>query len=153
MKNTQSGRTLSEMLGILGIVGVLTLGSVLGATTLIQRHRANEIMRKVQKLATMARTAKAGKGILLYLGADGDCPFKEDVQQRCDTLLGWNPVAGVYALKADATTVEAQRDNLVSVRLLIRDGETIDSKIEGIMQTSAGDSYDSVNKVFVVKTN
>ena len=79
--------------------------------------------------------------------------LKENVQKRCDTLLGWNPVAGVYALKADATTVEAQRDNLVSVRLLIRDGETIDSKIEGIMQTSAGDSYDSVNKVFVVKTN
>lgn len=153
MKNEQSGRTVAEMLGILGIIGIITIGGFMGAVAMIQRHKANEVMRKVQKLATLARTTKAGKGIRIYLGEDGDCPVEENVQRRCDTMLGWKTVAGIRALEADATTFEAQRDNTVFVRLLIDEGETIDSKIDNIMRMSAGDSYDFVNKVFTVKTN
>ena len=55
MKN-ESGRSMVEMLGVLAIIGVLSIGGIAGYT-------ANEIIDTASKVAIIAMTANAGAGI------------------------------------------------------------------------------------------
>ncbi len=58
MKTTnESGRSMVEMLGVLAIIGVLSIGGIAGYTTAMNRYRANEIIDMATKYATVAFTA------------------------------------------------------------------------------------------------
>ena len=62
MKN-ESGRSMVEMLGVLAIIGVLSIGGIAGYTTMaMNRYRANEIIDTASKVAIVAMTANAGAG-------------------------------------------------------------------------------------------
>ena len=50
LRKEQSGRSMVEMLGVLAIIGVLSIGGVAGYSTAMKRHRLNEIMRKTTLL-------------------------------------------------------------------------------------------------------
>ena len=43
MKN-ENGRSMIEMLGVLSIIGVLSIGGLAGYTMSMNRHRANQIL-------------------------------------------------------------------------------------------------------------
>ena len=62
MKN-ESGRSMVEMLGVLAIIGVLSIGGIAGYTMAMNRYRANEIIDTASKVAIVAMTANAGAGI------------------------------------------------------------------------------------------
>ena len=49
----ESGRTLIEMLGVLSIMGIISIISVKMYHTAIHKHRANELIYETQKRATM----------------------------------------------------------------------------------------------------
>ena len=58
MKRTnESGRSMVEMLGVLAIIGVLSIGGIAGYTMAMNRYRANEIIDAVNKYAVIAYTA------------------------------------------------------------------------------------------------
>ena len=40
-KKNESGRSMVEMLGVLAIIGVLSIGGIAGYTMSMDRHRAN----------------------------------------------------------------------------------------------------------------
>ena len=61
MKN-ESGRSMVEMLGVLAIIGVLSIGGIAGYTMAMNRYRANEIIDTASKVAIVAMTANAGAG-------------------------------------------------------------------------------------------
>ena len=61
MKN-ESGRSMVEMLGVLAIIGVLSIGGIAGYTMAMNRYRANEIIDTASKTAIIAMTANAGVG-------------------------------------------------------------------------------------------
>ena len=61
MKN-ESGRSMVEMLGVLAIIGVLSIGGIAGYTLAMNRYRANEIMDTAAKLAIVAMSSDAGRG-------------------------------------------------------------------------------------------
>ncbi len=42
--NNESGRSMVEMLGVLAIIGVLSIGGIAGYTIAMNRYRANEII-------------------------------------------------------------------------------------------------------------
>ena len=61
MKN-ESGRSMVEMLGVLAIIGVLSIGGIAGYTMAMNRYRANEIVDTAAKLSVIAMTANGGVG-------------------------------------------------------------------------------------------
>ena len=49
---SQSGRSMVEMLGVLAIVGVLSVGGVYGYGVAMKKHKANELLHQASMLAT-----------------------------------------------------------------------------------------------------
>lgn len=56
MKKLQSGRSMIEMLGVLAIIGVLSVGGLTAYTSAMDRHDANKILDYAAKCAVIART-------------------------------------------------------------------------------------------------
>ena len=57
MKKNESGRSMVEMLGVLAIIGVLSVGGIAGYTMAMNRFRANEIIDSANKYAVIAYSA------------------------------------------------------------------------------------------------
>ncbi len=51
---SQSGRSMVEMLGVLAIIGVLSVGGIAGYSLSMRRHRANGVVDLVSKYALVA---------------------------------------------------------------------------------------------------
>lgn len=56
MKNSQLGRSMIEMLAVLAIIGILSLGGISGYNIVITNNKANAILDTVSKIAAIART-------------------------------------------------------------------------------------------------
>jgi len=88
MKN-ESGRSMIEMLGVLAIIGVLSIGGLAGYTMAMNRHRANQILDYVSRCAVAAQTNGDG----YYIGrvernSDGGQGFTYSVYStNCEELL------------------------------------------------------------------
>ena len=65
-KRSQKGRSMVEMLGVLAIVGVLSVGGVYGYGVAMKKHKANEALHKASLMAT---TVSA-----YAMSNDGDLP-------------------------------------------------------------------------------
>ena len=63
MKTNENGRSMIEMLGVLAIIGVLSVGGIYGYTTAMRKYKANEIVQTASMLATIAKSANAGSGM------------------------------------------------------------------------------------------
>ena len=50
-KKNESGRSMVEMLGVLAIIGVLSIGGIAGYTMSMRRHRANQVLDLMNKYA------------------------------------------------------------------------------------------------------
>ena len=53
-KKLESGRSMVEMLGVLAIIGVLSVGGIAGYSLSMRRHRANSIADLVTKYALIS---------------------------------------------------------------------------------------------------
>ena len=51
MKKLESGRSMVEMLGVLAIIGVLSVGGIAGYSLSMRRHRANQVVDIASKYA------------------------------------------------------------------------------------------------------
>ena len=51
-KRSQKGRSMVEMLGVLAIIGVLSVGGVYGYGVAMKKHKANELLHQASMLAT-----------------------------------------------------------------------------------------------------
>lgn len=60
MKKIESGRSMIEMLGVLAIIGVLSIGGLAGYTMAMNRYRANEILDYARRVAVSAQTRGQG---------------------------------------------------------------------------------------------
>ena len=52
-KKQESGRSMVEMLGVLAIIGVLSIGGIAGYTLAMRRHRANNVIDAINKYASL----------------------------------------------------------------------------------------------------
>ena len=57
MKKNESGRSMVEMLGVLAIIGVLSIGGIAGYTLSMRRYRANSIVDAANKYAITVYSA------------------------------------------------------------------------------------------------
>ena len=76
MTNTnEQGRSMVEMLGVLAIIGVLSIGGIAGYTTAMNKYRANEIAQAVAMTVIQAKVKAAnGGGAASYKADIGDLP-------------------------------------------------------------------------------
>ena len=107
MKKNESGRSMVEMLGVLAIIGVLSIGGIAGYTLAMNRYRANEILDTAAKVAVIAMSKNGGQG--------GDASLAD---------LDMNRVAGATAISSTANgevtiTFDAGTSN--KVRELVND--------------------------------
>ncbi|MDD3669074.1 MAG: hypothetical protein PHX68_02155 [Alphaproteobacteria bacterium] len=65
IKTNENGRSMVEMLGVLAIIGVLSIGGILGYTTAMNRHRANQIIDAAAKISVIAQTRTDGVAVTL----------------------------------------------------------------------------------------
>ena len=68
MKKTEAGRSMIEMLGVLAIIGVLSIGGLAGYTMAMNRHRANTILDYASRCVVVAQTTGDGSTM-----KTGDC--------------------------------------------------------------------------------
>ena len=61
-KTNESGRSMVEMLGVLAIIGVLSIGGIAGYTLAMNRYRANEVLDAASKVAIIAMSMNGGTG-------------------------------------------------------------------------------------------
>ena len=61
MRKNESGRSMVEMLGVLAIIGVLSIGGIAGYTLSMNRYRANSVVDIANKLAGVAYGACMGE--------------------------------------------------------------------------------------------
>ena len=59
MKTNQSGRSMIEMLGVLAIIGVLSVGGIAGYSKAMSKYRTNKSIDQVSMLITNVRTMYA----------------------------------------------------------------------------------------------
>ena len=62
-KKLESGRSMVEMLGVLAIIGVLSVGGIAGYSLSMRRHRANGVADYVSKFALVSYS-KCQKALL-----------------------------------------------------------------------------------------
>jgi Tfp pilus assembly protein PilE len=114
MKN-ESGRSMVEMLGVLAIIGVLSIGGIAGYTMAMNRYRANEIVDAASKTAIIAMTANGGQGAARTFADAGGSTLP------CTTAAGISSTdAGVVSinLNADCTGVATAIQNIAGGRLV-----------------------------------
>ena len=79
-KKSQSGRSMVEMLGVLAIIGVLSVGGIAGYTLSMRRHRANQVVDYVAKHSLMAYSL-CQKKIL-----DGTATYDSNTISGCESV-------------------------------------------------------------------
>ena len=67
MRRSEKGRSMVEMLGVLAIIGVLSVGGIYGYTVAMNKYKANEIVQTASMLKIMAESENAGAGDVAQL--------------------------------------------------------------------------------------
>ncbi|MBQ9089963.1 MAG: hypothetical protein IJY58_02825 [Alphaproteobacteria bacterium] len=125
MKRTnESGRSMVEMLGVLAIIGVLSIGGIAGYTMAMNRYRANEVVDAVNKYAVIAytacQTAKTMRGTTTCAVGTDYPTYDNSGLTSIATLAGGSVVSKIGA-EADGSvtfgtqTTAGERDSYTSI--------------------------------------
>ncbi len=103
MKNTnESGRSMVEMLGVLAIIGVLSIGGIAGYTLAMNRYRANEILNAAALVSIAATSANGG------VGADADLSDLGGIETMTLPAISGN--TGIAANANGLVTITVDKD-------------------------------------------
>ena len=103
MKNTnESGRSMVEMLGVLAIIGVLSIGGIAGYTLAMNRYRANEILNAAALVSIAATSGNGGVGEVANLAALGGIDTM--------TLPAIDADADITSTEAGVVTIKVNSD-------------------------------------------
>ena len=69
-KNMQSGRSMIEMLGVLAIIGVLSVGGIAGYSKAMMKYKINKTVEQIMHISTSVRTLYGSQKT--YTGLDTD---------------------------------------------------------------------------------
>ena len=72
---SEDGRSMVEMLGVLAIIGVLSIGGIAGYSMAMNRYRANEIIDTAAKVSVIAMSSND------CISGDYGCAYMDDVTQ------------------------------------------------------------------------
>ena len=148
-KKSQSGRSMVEMLGVLAIIGVLSVGGIAGYSLSMRRHRANGIIDLMSKYALVGYS-QCQKKLL-----DGELNSQSNLY--CD-----NSTTNLTFDNAGIGTRPAVMDEYVPFVVSWHpDGDVVhvsatvdDDKLCQAIASSAGGHCDEYNNVYItIKQN
>ena len=94
-KQQQSGRSMVEMLGVLAIIGVLSIGGIAGYTLSMRRYRANQVIDALNKYALIVYGACQKALLDGDLSTIGGCNSRGDIAPLyADSGLA--PIGDIY---------------------------------------------------------
>ena len=106
MKMNETGRSMVEMLGVLAIIGVLSVGGIAGYTMAMNKYKANEILNAISMLSTVAHATNAGEGLTSAGDFMNHTSAGLTVISEAGTITATRTAAGgsdYYAITTDAT--------------------------------------------------
>ncbi|MBR2137470.1 MAG: hypothetical protein IJ852_05915 [Alphaproteobacteria bacterium] len=144
-KTTQNGRSMIEMLGVLAIIGVLSVGGIAGYSKAMQKYRINKTADQVAQIINGVRTLYSGQKN--YTGINGTVLRKakilpESAFESSSSNNVTNPFGGVLEIYA---TGRKLHDDNKAVALSLR-GIPEDACIELVTQDwGAGEGLYAIN--------
>ncbi len=139
MKKTQeSGRSMVEMLGVLAIIGVLSIGGIAGYSMAMNRYRANEVLDAASKYAvivyagaqTYAATHNSTLGTsytapsLAEAGLNGNLPSDVKIEVAASSGIAEDGITLDITFPSDAVCNAGAS--------ILGEGTCSDSKITGV---------------------
>ena len=97
LKNNQTGRSMIEMLGVLAIIGVLSIGGIAGYSKAMTKYRVNKAADQVSQLAQNIRTLYASQKNYSTLSSDVIRKAHlapEDMYENTRSTSLYNPFGG-----------------------------------------------------------
>ena len=88
MKKQESGRSMVEMLGVLAVIGVLSVGGISGYMLSMNRFRANNMIDKAAKFATIAYSTKQTAAAMGKTIDDADITYNSKALGALDEDAG-----------------------------------------------------------------
>ena len=89
-KNAQSGRSMIEMLGVLAIIGVLSVGGIAGYSKAMMKYRINKTIEQITLIAGNVRAfwgpQKNYIGVYCWIEDDG-CPIHKKAKIFPDEMI------------------------------------------------------------------
>jgi Tfp pilus assembly protein PilE len=115
--NNQEGRSMIEMLGVLAIVGVLSVAGIQGYSKAMAKYKTNKAMDQISTLAANIKTMFASLGNYKGLGEDGTTRsynlglLPEDMTKTCTGDVSADATGCVKNAFSGAVTVEREGDD------------------------------------------
>lgn len=103
MRTNENGRSMIEMLGVLAIIGVLSVGGIAGYTKAMSKYRTNKVMDQLTMTVTNIRTMYAQQQT--YAGLDNNLAI--DLGLVSDEMI--------KGKRADASSLNYDSDDLTNV--------------------------------------
>lgn len=104
-KNEQSGRSMVEMLGVLAIIGVLSVGGIAGYSKAMAKFKTSKAMDQISMLVANIRTLYSGQRSytgLTNATANSFGIVSSDMSGGVDTAIITNAFGGTVTVAASA---------------------------------------------------
>ena len=98
MKNNENGRSMVEMIAVLAVIGILTIGGMAGFNKAMNKMAVNKITHIIGEISTEAQVTNA----CVYAGADEDFEIPECVA----SITGFKNGQVMVVFKEDCTEIE-----------------------------------------------
>ena len=107
-KKTESGRSMVEMLGVLAIIGVLSVGGIAGYSLSMRRHRANGVVDAITKYALITYSVCQQAVLDGRISGMDSCTGLNERPSFSEAGIGYEPAGvnsvGLWSLTTDTTT-------------------------------------------------
>ena len=143
MKVNQSGRSMIEMLGVLAIIGVLSIGGIAGYSKAMAKYRTNKMVDQISQIITNIRTAYTDQASFIHLDNElaidmGAVPADLLVENLANNAAGKlrNVFGGRVFIEASSTSGAGEDDEILKDAFVIT---TYNIPREACMAIATGD--------------
>lgn len=99
-QTNESGRSMVEMLGVLAIIGVLSIGGIAGYVLAMRRHMANETANQIMMASVILQTGQIPDEDI-RVGQYAEVIIGDDDDPTADAIIKANPERAPIKVNVD----------------------------------------------------
>ena len=142
-KKNESGRSMVEMLGVLAIIGVLSIGGIAGYTMSMRKHRANQVADALNKYSFLIYNTCQKAIIDGTITSIASCNKIEHIPTYEDT--GLTPVADLRNVSFSKFDTDAKNEFFLVLHASFYDSELCKATSSITGYSSRSDCYKTEN--------